>query len=379
MLQKRQKVLARAPSTRDPTRTFDRPDCKPYIDYCPVLTGMLFSPQGASFLGGHVERRKFISILGGATAWPFAARAQSDRMRRIGMLMAYAASDLEAQLFVRTFVHGLSEFGWTDGKNLQIDFRWAAGDIEQMRVHAKQLVAANPDLIVANTTPVTAALHRETRTIPIVFVIASDPVGDGFIESLARPGGNITGFIQTEAAMGGKLLELLKEAAPQVRRAALIFNPDTAAGRGNYFRPSFEAAARALAVQPTVHNDAEVEAAITALAREAGGGLVVMSDPFTRVHRGPIIALAAQYKVPAVHPTRIFALEGGLMAFGPSNVDLFRRAPSYVDRILRGANPADLPAQVPTKFELVVNLRTAKGLSLEIPPAVIVRADEVIE
>jgi putative ABC transport system substrate-binding protein len=329
-----------------------------------------------------MRRRQFLTLLGGATAWPFAASAQSGGMRRIGMLMAYAASDPEAQLFVRTFVHGLSELGWTDGKNLQIDFRWAAGDVEQMRVHAKQMAAANPDLIVANTTPVTAALHRETRTIPIVFVIASDPVGDGFIESLARPGGNITGFIQTEAAMGGKLLELLTEAAPQVRRAALIFNPDTAAGGGNYFRPSFEAAARALAVQPIVspvHNDAEVEAAITALAREPGGGLVVMSDPFTRVHRGPIIALAAQYKVPAIHPTRIFALEGGLIALGPSNVDLFRRAPSYVDRILRGANPADLPAQVPTKFELVVNLRAAKELSLELPPAVIVRADEVIE
>ena len=245
-----------------------------------------------------MRRREFITLLGsGAVAWPLAARAQSDRMRRIGMLMAYAASDPEAQLFVRTFVQGLSEFGWTDGKNLQIDFRWAAGDVEQMRVHAKQLVAANPDLIVANTTPVTAALHRETRAIPIVFVIASDPVGDGFIESLARPGGNITGFIQTEATMGGKLLELLTEAAPQVRRAALIFNPDTAAGGGNYFRPSFEAAARALAVQPIVspvHNDADIEAAIAALAREPGGGLVVMSDPFTRVHREPIIALAAQ-------------------------------------------------------------------------------------
>jgi putative ABC transport system substrate-binding protein len=330
-----------------------------------------------------MRRRDFITVLGGAAAtWPFVVRAQSDRVRRIGMLMAYAAGDPEAQLFVRTFIKGLSDFGWTDGKNLQIDLRWAAGDVEQMRVHAKQLVAANPDLIVANTTPVTAALHRETRAIPIVFVIASDPVGDGFIESLARPGGNITGFIQTEATMGGKLLELLTEAAPQVRRAALIFNPDTAAGGGNYFRPSFEAAARALAVQPIVspvHNDADIEAAIAALARGPGGGLVVMSDSFTRVHREPIIALAAQYKVPAVHPTRIFALEGGLMAFGPSNVDLFRRAPSYVDRILRGAHPADLPAQVPTKFELVVNLRTAKGLSLEIPPTVIVRADEVIE
>jgi putative ABC transport system substrate-binding protein len=329
-----------------------------------------------------MKRREFIAALGGAAAWPLAAGAQPSGMRRIGMLMAYAATDPEAQLFLRTFLQGLSEFGWTDGKNLQIDLRWAAGDVEQMRAHAKQLVAANPDMIVANTTPVTAALHRETRTIPIVFVIASDPVGDGFIESLARPGGNITGFIQTEAAMGGKLLELLKEAAPQVRRAALIFNPDTAAGGGNYFRPSFEDAARALAVQPIVspvHNDADIEAVIAALAREPGGGLVVMSDPFTRVHRGPIIALTAQYKVPAVHPTRIFALEGGLMALGPSNVDLFRRAPSYVDRILRGANPADLPAQVPTKFELVVNVKAAKGLQLEIPHTVIIRADEVIE
>jgi putative ABC transport system substrate-binding protein len=329
-----------------------------------------------------MKRRDFITALGGVAAWPFAVRAQSGGMRRIGMLMAYAASDPEAQLFVRTFVQGLAEFGWNDGKNLQIDLRWAAGDVEQIRAHAKQLVAANPDLIVANTTPVTAALRRETRTIPIVFVIASDPVGDGFIESLARPGGNITGFLQTEAAMGGKLLELLREAVPQVRRAALMFNPDTAAGGGNYFRPSFEAAARVLAVQPIispVHNDAEIEAAIAALAREPDGGLVVMSDPFTRVHRGPIIALAAQHKVPAVHPTRIFALEGGLMTFGPSNVDLFRRAPSYVDRILRGSRPADLPAQVPTKFELVVNLRTARELSLEIPPTVIVRADEVIE
>jgi putative ABC transport system substrate-binding protein len=333
-------------------------------------------------MAANIRRREFFVTFGGAATWPFVVRAQSDRMQRIGILMAYAASDPEAQLFVRTFVQGLSELGWTDGKNLEIDLRWAAGDVEQMRVHAKQLVATNPDLIVANTTPVTAALHRETRAIPIVFVIASDPVGDGFIESLARPGGNITGFIQTEATMGGKLLELLTEAAPQVRRAALIFNPDTAAGGGNYFRPPFEAAARALAVQPIVspvHNDADIDAAIAALAREPGGGLVVMSDPFTRVHREPIIALAAQYKVPAVHPTRIFALEGGLMAFGPSNVDLFRRAPSYVDRILRGAHPADLPAQVPTKFELVVNLRTAKGLSLEIPPTVIVRADEVIE
>jgi putative ABC transport system substrate-binding protein len=333
-------------------------------------------------MAARIRRREFFVTLGGAATWPFVVRVQSDRMRRIGMLMAYAAGDPEAQVFVRVFVQGLSEFGWTDGKNLQIDLRWAAGDVEQIRAHAKQLVAANPDLILANTTPVTAALHRETRTIPIVFVIAADPVGDGFIESLAHPGGNITGFINTEAAMGGKWLELLKEAAPQVRRAALMFNPDTAAGGGNYFRPSFEAAARALAVRPIispVRNDADIEAAIAALAREPGGGLVVMNDSFMRVHRGPIIALSAQHKVPAVHPLSIFAREGGLMAFGPYNADLFRRAASYVDRVLRGTHPADLPAQVPTKFELVVNLKTARALGLEIPPTVTVRADEVIE
>jgi putative ABC transport system substrate-binding protein len=332
-----------------------------------------------------MKRREFVTLIGGAVAaWPRLTFAQqpSDRVRRIGVLMAYAAGDLEAQLFVRTFVQGLSEFGWTDGKNLQIDLRWAAGDVEQIRAHAKQLVAANPDLILANTTPVTAALHRETRTIPIVFVIAADPVGDGFIESLAHPGGNITGFINTEAAMGGKWLELLKEAAPQVRRAALMFNPDTAAGGGNYFRPSFEAAARAFAVRPIispVRSDADIEAAIAALAREPGGGLVVMNDSFTRVHRGPIVALSAQHKVSAVHPLRIFALEGGLMAFGPHNADLFRRAASYVDRVLRGSHPADLPAQVPTKFELVVNLKTARALGLEVPPMLLARADEVIE
>jgi ABC-type uncharacterized transport system substrate-binding protein len=330
-----------------------------------------------------IRRRSFMTLLGAAAAWPLAARAQQpERVRRIGMLMAYAASDPEAQLFVRMFIQGLAEFGWIDGKNLRIDLRWAAGDVERIRALAKELVAANPDLILANTTPVTAAFHRETRTIPVVFVIASDPVGDGFIASLARPGGNITGFINLEATMGGKWLELLKEAAPQVKTAALMFNPDTAPGGGNYFRPSFEAAAGTLAVRPIispVRNDAEIEAAIAALAREPGGGLVVMSDSFMRVHRGPIIALTARHKVPAVHPLRILALEGGLMAFGPYNADLFRRAAPYVDRILRGTHPSELPAQVPTKFELVVNLRTARELGLEIPPTVLVRADEVIE
>jgi putative ABC transport system substrate-binding protein len=238
----------------------------------------------------------------------------------------------------------LCELGWVDGRNVQIDLRWAGGEVERMRAFAKELVAVNPDVIVANTTPVTAAFHRETRTIPIVFVIASDPVGDGFIASLARPGGNITGFINAEGTMGGKWLELLKEAAPKVTRVALMFNPDTAPGGGNYFRPSFEAAARTLGVRANispVRNDAEIEAAIAALGSESGGGLVVMTDSFMRVHRGPIIAFTARHKVPAVHPLRVFALEGGLMAHGPYNADLFRHAAPYVDRILRGESRPD--------------------------------------
>lgn len=329
-----------------------------------------------------MKRREFIGLVGASMACPVIARAQSDKRRRIGMLMAYAASDPEAQLFLRTFFQGLSVFGWADGKNLLVDIRWSGGDVEKIQAHAKQLVATSPDLILANTTPVIAALHRETRTIPIVFAIAADPVGDGFIQSLAHPGGNITGFINTEAAMGAKWLELLKEAVPQVQRAALIFNPDTAAGRGNYFLPSFEAAARDLKVEPIispVRTDADIELVIANLAREPGGGLAVMNESFVRVHRGPIVALCAKHKVPAVYPTRIFALDGGLVAYGPQNADLFRRAASYVDRVLRGSHPADLPAQLPTKFELVLNFKTAKELGLEFPPTVIARADEVIE
>jgi putative ABC transport system substrate-binding protein len=329
-----------------------------------------------------IGRREFIPLLGGAAARPFAAPAQQGRVRHIGMVMAYTDSDPEAQVFVRVFVQGLAELGWIDGRDVQIDLRWAAGEVKRMRAFAKELVAANPDVIVANTTPVTAAFHRETRTIPIVFVITTDPVGDGFIASLARPGGNITGFINAEATMGGKWLELLKETAPKVTRVALMFNPDTAPGGGNYLRPSFEAAAQTLGVRAIispVHNDAEIEAVIAALGSESGGGLVVMTDGFMRVHRGPIIAFTARHKVPAVYPLRVHALEGGLIAYGPYNVDLFRRAAQYVDRILRGEKPAGMPVQAPTRYELMVNLKTAKALGLEIPPTVLVRADNVIE
>jgi len=334
-----------------------------------------------------MRRREVIALVGGAAAvhvlGPFVVRAQQpDRMRRIGVLMGYIESDPDAKVLVRTFVEALAEIGWIEGRNLQIDLRWAAGDVEKMRSFAKELVAARPDLLLASTTPVIAALQRETRTIPIVFVIASDPVGDGFVASLARPGGNTTGFINLEATAGGKWLELLKEAAPRVSRVAVMFNPDTAPGGGNYFLPSFEAAARALAVKPIVspvRSEAEIEAGISALAREPGGGLVVTSDGFMRVHRHAINALTARHKVPAVYGSRVHALEGGLIGFGPQSVDLFRRAAPYVDRILRGTSPSELPVQVPTKFELVVNLKTAKALGLEIPPTILVRADEVIE
>jgi len=334
-----------------------------------------------------MRRRQVIALVGGIAAvhalGPLAVQAQQpDRTRRIGVLMGYTDTDPEAQVFVRTFVEALAETGWVEGRNLRFDLRWAAADIEKMRDFAQQVVAARPDLILANTTPVIAALQRETRNIPIVFVIASDPVGDGFVASLARPGGNITGFINLEATAGGKWLELLKEAAPRVSRVAVMFNPDTAPGGGNYFTPSFEAAARALAVKPIVspvRSEAEIEAVITALAREPGGGLVVPSDGFMRVHRHVTIALTARHNVPAVYALRIHALDGGLLSFGPQNVDLFRRAAPYVDRILRGTHPSELPVQVPTKFELVVNLKTAKELGLEIPPTILVRADEVIE
>ena len=331
-----------------------------------------------------MKRREFITLLGGAAAiWPLTARAQqSERMRRVGVLMAYAENEPEAQSFVRSFESGLAELGWTAGRNLRIDYRWAGGNVDHMASFARELVALGPDAILANTTPVTAAFHRETRTIPIVFVIVSDPVGDGFVASLARPGGNITGFINLEASVGGKWLELLKEVAPSVTRAALMFNPDTAPGRGAYFQPTFESGALALGVKSIlvpIRSDAEIETAIAALAKEPNAGLVVMTDGFMRVHRGTVIAAAAHHKIPAVYPLRIQAQDGGLLAFGPYNLDLFSRSAGYVDRILRGTSPAELPVQVPTKFQLVINLKTAKALGLTVPPTLLARADEVIE
>jgi putative ABC transport system substrate-binding protein len=263
-----------------------------------------------------------------------------------------------------------------------MDIRWAGADVDRMRMFAKELVGLQPEVILANGTPVTAALQRETRAIPIVFAPVADPVGSGFVAGLPRPGGNLTGFINLEASMAGKWLELLTEIAPGVKRVAMMFNPDTAPGGGSYFRPAFEAAARSLKVEPivaSVDSDAEIETVMTSLGREPGGGLVVMADGFMLVHRAPIILLAAQNNVPAVYSLSVFARDGGLLSYGPDQTDIFRRSASYVDRILRGAKPADLPVQLPVKFEMALNAKTAKALGLAVPPSILLRADEVIE
>ena len=331
-----------------------------------------------------MRRRDFITLLGGAAvAWPRTAHAQQpDRMRRIGVLMGWDENDPEAQFNLAAFVQGLQQLGWVDGRNVRIDYRWANGDINRMRMFAKELVDLQPDVILANTTPVTAALQRETRTIPIVFVIVSDPVGAGFVAGLPRPGGNITGFIHTEGEIAGKLLELLTEIAPGVKRAAIMYNPNTAPGGGSHYLPSFEATARSFKMEPIaapVHNDAEIETVIASLGREPGGGLIAMPDGFTFVHRAPIILLAARSNVPAVYWNSVIARDGGLLSYGPDNADILRRAAPYVDRILRGAKPAELPVQTPVKFELVINLKTAKALGLDVPWFLQQRADEVIE
>jgi putative ABC transport system substrate-binding protein len=331
-----------------------------------------------------MRRREFITLLGGATAaWPLAARAQQPgRMPRIGVLTGFGENDPEGMAQFSGFIQGFEELGWTDGRNVQMEVRWPGANVDRIRMFANELVGIQPDVILAQTTPVVAALKRETRTIPIVFVTVADPVGQGFVESLSRPGGNVTGFIFTEGSLGGKWLELLTEIAPSVKRAAIMFNPDTAPGGGLYFLSSFEAAARSLKVDPItapVHSDAEIETAISSLGREPGGGLVVIADIFLLVHRAPIILGAARNNLPTVYQVRAFARDGGLLSYGPDAVDIFRRSALYVDRILRGAKPANLPVQLPIKFEMTLNLKTAKSLGLTIPPSLQLRADEVIE
>jgi putative ABC transport system substrate-binding protein len=328
-----------------------------------------------------MRRREFIAGLGSAAAWPVAAIAQQgDRVRRIGVIIAWDENDPEGKLRYSAFTQALADFGWTDGRNARMDVRWTAGDINQIRALAQELVGLQPDILLGATTPATAALQRKTRTIPIVFVNVTDPVGSGLVAALNQPGGNITGFGYLEASMVGKVFQLLSEIAPGLARAAIMFNPETV--DASTFMPSIEAAARLFKVAPIiapVHSDAEIETAIIGLGREPRGGLVVMPDTFMNLHRAPIISAATRNNVPAVYTIPTFARAGGLLSYGPDPVDNWRRAASYVDRILRGAKPADLPVQFPTKFEMVVNLKTAKALGITIPPNLLAIADEVIE
>ena len=305
-------------------------------------------------------RREFITLLGGAAAWPLAARAQQgERMRRIGVLSTFAESDPEAQSLVEALDQTLQELGWVEGRNLRIDRRWAAGNPGRIEGFVKTLIEVEPDVFVAHGTPAVSALQKQTRNIPIVFVQVTDPIGAGFITNLAHPGGNITGFTTYEPSMVGKWGEMLKEMAPAISRIAFLFNPETAPYVMRYFQGPLETSARSLGLQPSsspVHNTSEIESAITALARAPGGGLIMMPDTFNIVHRERIIALARQNKLPAISPYRFVVAEGGLISYGLDLVDLFRRTGGYVDRILKGEKPADLPVQTPTKYELVINL-----------------------
>ena len=331
-----------------------------------------------------MQRRDFITLLGCAAAtWPLTARAQQrGLLRRIGVLMSWDESDPEIKTFFSSFMQGLAKSGWTDGGNVQMEVRWAGGNVDRLRMFAKELVDLQPDVILATSTPATAALQQATRAIPIVFAGISDPVGAGFVASLSRPGGNITGFINMEGAFGGKWLEVLKEIAPDIKRAAIMFNPDTAPAGGSYYLPSFDAAAQKLKVEPIaarVRSVAEIETVITSLGREPGGSLVVMPDAFMETHRGQIILFAARNNVPTVYSLSVFARNGGLLSYGADRVDIFRRSASYVDLILRGAKPAELPVQLPFKYEMTVNAKTAKSLGLDVPLFFQQRADEVIE
>jgi putative tryptophan/tyrosine transport system substrate-binding protein len=328
-----------------------------------------------------MRRREFIAGLGGATAWPLAARAQQpERMRRIGVLMSYDENDPLGKIRYSAFTQALVDLGWADGRNVRMDLRWAGGATNRMRALAQELVGLQPDIILANSTVPTIALQRETRTIPIVFVNVSDPVGSGIVAALNQPGGNITGFGYLEPSLGGKWLELLSEIAPGLKRVAIMFNPDTAPISA--YMPSFEAAALSLKVVPivaSVHDDVEIETAIIRLGREPGGGLVVMPDTFTAVHRASIISAVTRNKVPAVYAASFNARDGGLLSYGVHTVDNWRRAATYVDRVLRGAKPNELPVQFSTKFELVINMKTAKALGLTIPSNLLALADEVID
>ena len=328
-----------------------------------------------------MRRREFMTLVGGVAAWPLAARAQqSERKRRVGVLMGLAADDAEAQDRIATFEQGLQQSGWTNGRNLQIDYRRGAGDTDSTRRYADELVALAPDVILASGGTVLRALLQATRTVPIVFTQTPDPVAAGFVESLARPGGNATGFTTSEYGTSGKWLELLKEIAPGVTRAAVLRDPTIPSGIGQFASIQSVAPSFGVELSPlNVRDASEIERDVTAFARGSNRGLIVTSSGLAAVHRQLIIKLAARYRLPAIYSYRYFATSGGLISYGPDPIDQYRRAAGYVDRILKGEKAADLPVQAPTKYELAINLKTAKALGLTVPPTLLARADEVIE
>ena len=329
-----------------------------------------------------MRRRDVINLLGGATVfWPFVARAQrNEKIRRVGVLMNLTETDPEGQARIAAFLQGMVQIGWMDGRNVQIDTRWGAGDPERLRKYAAELVAQSPDVIVASTAVSVDALQLATRTVPIIFVQVVDPVGGDYVESLSHPGKNTTGFSNFEYGMSGKWLELLKELVPRVTRVAVIRDPAMTAGTAQL--GAIQAVAPSFGVElvpVSVRDTGKIEDAVSAFARSSGGGLVVTASPWAVLNRRTIIALAARHRLPAVYSQRVFVIDGGLVAYGPDRVDQYRRAAAYVDRILKGEKPADLPVQAPTKYELAINLKTARTLGLTVPPSVLSRADEVIE
>jgi putative ABC transport system substrate-binding protein len=333
-------------------------------------------------MASYIGRRKFLAALlgGAAVAWPRVVRAQQrEKMRRIGVLMNLAADDPQSPVRIAAFLQGLQESGWTDGRNLRIDYRWGAADLDRYRRYAAELVALVPDVILAGGGSVVGPLLQVARNVPIVFVNAVDPVGAGFVDSLAQPGGHVTGFTLFEYGISAKWLELLKEIAPRVTRAAVIRNEAFPGGNAQFAVIQAAAPSFGVEVRPVgVHDAPEIERAVTAFARSSNGGLIVTAVPLA-VHRELIVALAARHRLPAVYSFRYYATSGGLISYGPDTTDPYRRAAGYVDRILKGEKPADLPVQAPTKYELVINLKTAKALGLEVPPTLLARADEVIE
>jgi putative ABC transport system substrate-binding protein len=330
-----------------------------------------------------MQRRKFIALLGGAAAvaWPLAARAQQrDRVRRVGVLQTQSADDAERQTSVAAFRQQLQRLGWIEGRNIQFDVRWSAGSAADTRKHAEELVALAPDAVFTSGAAPVALLLQATSTIPIVFALVADPVGAGFVDSLARPGGNVTGFTALEYSFGGKWLELLKELAPRVTRVAVLRDPGFSAGIGLFGAIQSAASFAGVEITPVNMRDAiDMERTLAAFASAPNGGMILTPSPLAFVHRDRVIALAAKHKLPAVYLGPPFAVAGGLAGLGPDNADQYRRAAGYVDRILRGEKPADLPVQNPTKYELVINLKTAKALGLDVPATVLARADEVIE